>query len=156
MRRFGRNRLLVALAVIGPGVITAAADNDAGGIMTYTQAGARYRYDLLWVIVVITFVLAMIQEMCARMGTVTQKGLSELIRENFGVKWDYVRPWRIADREPCYHHGGVRWHCHQSGNIRAAEVCHGASGRHSDMGVSGQRHLPSRREGAHGTRRVCF
>jgi NRAMP (natural resistance-associated macrophage protein)-like metal ion transporter len=87
MRRFGRNRLLVALAVIGPGVITAAADNDAGGIMTYTQAGARYRYDLLWVIVVITFVLAMIQEMCARMGTVTQKGLSELIRENFGVKW---------------------------------------------------------------------
>ncbi len=87
MRRLGRRRLLLLLAIIGPGVITAAADNDAGGIMTYTQAGARYHYDLLWVILVITFVLAMTQEMCARMGSVTQKGLGELIRENFGVKW---------------------------------------------------------------------
>ena len=87
MRRLGRTRLLLFLAVIGPGIITAAADNDAGGIITYTAAGAKYRYDLLWVIVVITFVLAMIQEMCARMGVVTQKGLGELIRENFGVKW---------------------------------------------------------------------
>jgi NRAMP (natural resistance-associated macrophage protein)-like metal ion transporter len=73
--------------VIGPGIITSAADNDAGGIMTYIQAGAMYRYNLLWVIVLITFVLAMVQEMCARMGVVTQKGLGELIRENFGVKW---------------------------------------------------------------------
>jgi NRAMP (natural resistance-associated macrophage protein)-like metal ion transporter len=87
MRRFGRNRLLLLFAVIGPGIITSAADNDAGGIMTYTQAGAKYRFDLLWVIVLITFVLAMVQEMCARMGVVTQKGLGELIRENFGVKW---------------------------------------------------------------------
>ncbi|MCE5315186.1 MAG: Nramp family divalent metal transporter [Armatimonadota bacterium] len=87
MRRLGRNRLLAFLAVIGPGIITAAADNDAGGITTYSVAGALYRYDLLWVIVLITFVLAMIQEMCARMGVVTQKGLGELIRENFGVKW---------------------------------------------------------------------
>lgn len=87
MKRLSRNRMLLFLAVIGPGVITAAADNDAGGIITYTQAGAAYRYDLLWVIVVITIVLAMIQEMCARMGVVTQKGLGELIRENFGVKW---------------------------------------------------------------------
>ncbi|MCL5104568.1 MAG: Nramp family divalent metal transporter [Armatimonadetes bacterium] len=87
MRRLGRNRLLMLFAFIGPGVITAAADNDAGGITTYSVAGALYRYDLLWVIVIITFVLAMIQEMCARMGVVTQKGLGELIRENFGVKW---------------------------------------------------------------------
>ena len=87
MRRPGRSRLLLFLAVIGPGIITSAADNDAGGIMTYTQAGARYRFELLWVIVLITFVLAMVQEMCARMGAVTQKGLGELIRENFGVKW---------------------------------------------------------------------
>ncbi|MCE5322621.1 Nramp family divalent metal transporter [bacterium] len=87
MRRLGRKRLLMFLAVIGPGIITAAADNDAGGITTYSVAGALYRYDLLWVIVLITFVLAMIQEMCARMGVVTQKGLGELIRENFGVKW---------------------------------------------------------------------
>ena len=87
MKRLGRKRLLLLFAVIGPGIITAAADNDAGGIMTYTQAGALYRFDLLWVIVLITFALAMIQEMCARMGVVTQKGLGELIRENFGVKW---------------------------------------------------------------------
>lgn len=87
MRRLGRGRLLLFLAVIGPGIITSAADNDAGGIMTYTAAGAKYRYELLWVIVLITFVLAMVQEMCARMGAVTQKGLGELIRENFGVKW---------------------------------------------------------------------
>lgn len=87
MKRLGRKRLILLLAMIGPGIITSAADNDAGGIMTYTQAGARYRYDLLWVILIITFVLAMTQEMCARMGAVTQKGLGELVRENFGVKW---------------------------------------------------------------------
>jgi Mn2+/Fe2+ NRAMP family transporter len=87
MRRLSRKRLFLVLALIGPGIITAAADNDAGGIMTYITAGAMYRYSLLWVIIVITLVLAMIQEMCARMGVVTQKGLGELIRENFGVKW---------------------------------------------------------------------
>lgn len=87
MRRFGRARLMLLLAAIGPGIITSAADNDAGGIITYTFAGAAYRYSLLWVMVLITFVLAMVQEMCARMGVVTQKGLGELIRENFGVKW---------------------------------------------------------------------
>lgn len=87
MKRFGKNRILLFLAIIGPGIITAAADNDAGGITTYSVAGALYRYNLLWVLIAITFVLAMIQEMCARMGAVTQKGLGELIRENFGVKW---------------------------------------------------------------------
>ena len=87
MRRLRRYKPLMILALIGPGIITSAADNDAGGIITYIQAGAKYRYDLLWVLILITFVLAMIQEMSARMGTVTQKGLGELIRENFGVKW---------------------------------------------------------------------
>lgn len=87
MRRLRRYRPLLLLALIGPGIITSAADNDAGGIITYIQAGARYRYDLLWVLVLLTFALAMIQEMSARMGTMTQKGLGELIRENFGVKW---------------------------------------------------------------------
>ncbi|MCL5103911.1 MAG: Nramp family divalent metal transporter [Armatimonadetes bacterium] len=87
MKRPGRNRLMLFLAILGPGIIMGAADNDAGGITTYSVAGASYRYDLLWVIVVITFTLAMVQEMCSRMGVVTQKGLGELIRENFGVKW---------------------------------------------------------------------
>ncbi len=82
-----RRRLLLFLAVMGPGIITGLADDDAGGITTYSVAGANYKYELLWILVLITFVLAMTQEMCARMGVVTQKGLGELIRENFGVKW---------------------------------------------------------------------
>ncbi|MBI2844881.1 MAG: Nramp family divalent metal transporter [Armatimonadetes bacterium] len=72
---------------MGPGIITSAADNDAGGIATYSIAGAMYGYQLLWVMVAITFVLVIVQEMAARMGTVTQKGLGELIREEFGVRW---------------------------------------------------------------------
>jgi NRAMP (natural resistance-associated macrophage protein)-like metal ion transporter len=75
------------LLVLGPGVISAAAGNDAGGIATYAQAGAAYGYSLLWVMLVITVSLALVQEMCARMGAVTGKGLSDLIREQFGVGW---------------------------------------------------------------------
>jgi Mn2+/Fe2+ NRAMP family transporter len=72
---------------MGPGIITSAADNDAGGITTYSVAGARYGYDLLWALILITVVLAIVQEMSARMGAVTQKGLGEMIREEFGVRW---------------------------------------------------------------------
>lgn len=74
------------LAVIGPGIITASVDNDAGGITTYTIAGAHFGYSLLWMLIPITIVLIVVQEMCARMGVVTGKGLSDLIRENFGLK----------------------------------------------------------------------
>jgi NRAMP (natural resistance-associated macrophage protein)-like metal ion transporter len=74
------------LAVIGPGIITASVDNDAGGITTYTLAGAHFGYSLLWTLVPITVALIVVQEMCARMGVVTGKGLSDLIRENFGVR----------------------------------------------------------------------
>ncbi len=80
-------RILIFLAIMGPGIITACADNDAGGIATYSIAGAHYGYRLLWLLLITTFCLAVIQEMCARMGTVTGKGLSDLIRENFGLKW---------------------------------------------------------------------
>jgi NRAMP (natural resistance-associated macrophage protein)-like metal ion transporter len=88
-RRFlaWRARLLVALAIIGPGIITANADNDAGGISTYSVAGASYGYSLLWMLVLITFSLAVTQEMGARMGAATGKGLAALIRERYGVKW---------------------------------------------------------------------
>ncbi len=72
---------------MGPGLIAALAGNDAGGIGTYSFAGARYGYRLLWLLLVITFVLALVQEMAARMGAVTQKGLGELIREQYGVGW---------------------------------------------------------------------
>ncbi len=81
------NRLLLLLGVLGPGLISAAAGDDAGGIATYAQAGASYGFQLLWVMLLITVSLAVVQEMCARMGAITQKGLSDLIREEFGVRW---------------------------------------------------------------------
>src|SRR5437667_11466149 len=80
-------RLLAVVAVIGPGIITANVDNDAGGIATYSQAGAAFGYSLLWTLIPITVALIVVQEMCARMGVVTGKGLSDLIRERFGVRW---------------------------------------------------------------------
>ncbi len=78
--------ILLFLSIIGPGIITASIDNDASGITTYSVAGARYGYMLLWTLIPTTIALIVIQEMVARMGVVTGKGLSALIRENFGVK----------------------------------------------------------------------
>jgi NRAMP (natural resistance-associated macrophage protein)-like metal ion transporter len=72
--------------VIGPGIITANVDNDAGGITTYSLAGAQFGTQLLWTLIPITIALIVVQEMAARMGAVTGKGLADLIRENFGVK----------------------------------------------------------------------
>jgi Mn2+/Fe2+ NRAMP family transporter len=82
-----RARLMMMLGVIGPGIITANADNDAGGISTYSVAGASYGYSLLWMLVLITFSLAVTQEMGARTGAATGKGLAALIRERYGVRW---------------------------------------------------------------------
>lgn len=79
-------RILIFLSVVGPGIITANADNDVGGILTYSQAGAQFGYSLLWLLVPVTIALVVTQEMCARMGAITGKGLADLIRENFGVK----------------------------------------------------------------------
>ncbi|MEK7189674.1 MAG: divalent metal cation transporter, partial [Patescibacteria group bacterium] len=79
-------RVLLILSVIGPGIITANADNDAGGISTYSIAGAHYGYSLLWVLFLITFSLGITQEFGMRLGIVTGKGLAALIREKFGVK----------------------------------------------------------------------
>jgi Mn2+/Fe2+ NRAMP family transporter len=77
---------MMMLAVVGPGFITASVDNDAGGIFTYSLAGAQFGYSLLWVMIPITVALIVVQEMSARMGTVTGKGLSDLIREEFGFR----------------------------------------------------------------------
>ena len=85
-----RIRILLFLAVLGPGFITANVDNDAGGIYTYSQAGAAYGYTLLWTMIPITLALIVVQEMCARMGAVTGKGLSDLIREEFGLRMTFV------------------------------------------------------------------
>lgn len=84
-RRFWRS-LGVFFALIGPGIITSNVDNDAGGITTYSLAGAQYGLSLLWILIPITIALIIIQEMCARMGVVSGKGLSDLIRERFGAK----------------------------------------------------------------------
>jgi NRAMP (natural resistance-associated macrophage protein)-like metal ion transporter len=81
-----RRRLTLLLAVIGPGLITSNVDNDAGGIATYSQAGAQYGYALLWSLIPMTIALYVTEEMCARMGVITGKGLSDLIREEFGFR----------------------------------------------------------------------
>lgn len=80
-------RLLTYLAILGPGMITANAGNDAGGIATFASVGAEFGYQLLWILIPIAISLGIVQEMCARMGAVTGKGLADLIREQFGVRW---------------------------------------------------------------------
>ncbi len=89
-RRGWRARVMLLLAVIGPGFITANVDNDAGGIFTYSQAGAQFGYSLLWTMIPITVALVVVQEMAARMGAVTGKGLSDLIREQFGFRLTFI------------------------------------------------------------------
>jgi Mn2+/Fe2+ NRAMP family transporter len=84
-----RYRLLALFAVIGPGFITANVDNDPGGILTYSQAGAKYGYTLLWTLIPTTVALIVVQEMAARMGAITGKGLSDLIREEFGLRMTF-------------------------------------------------------------------
>ena len=81
-----RRRLTLLLAVVGPGLITSNVDNDAGGISVYTQSGAQYGYMLLWSLIPMTIALYVTEEMCARMGVITGKGLSDLIREEFGFR----------------------------------------------------------------------
>ena len=82
-----RRRYLGYLAILGPGMIAASAGNDAGGIATFASVGAEHGYRLLWILIPITISLGLVQEMCARMGVVTGKGLADLIRERFGVRW---------------------------------------------------------------------
>lgn len=87
-RTVARRRGFIAyLAIIGPGMVAANAGNDAGGIATYASAGASYGYHLLWAFIPMTISLGLVQEMCTRMGVVTGKGLADLIRERFGVRW---------------------------------------------------------------------
>src|SRR5947207_10209221 len=81
-----RYQIAVFFAVLGPGFITAVVDNDSGGIFTYSAAGARWGYLPLWTLAPITLALIITQEMCSRMGAVTGKGLSDLIREEFGLR----------------------------------------------------------------------
>ena len=86
MRRNPR-ALLRWLAILGPGLIATSAGNDAGGIATYSQAGAKFGYQLIWVMVILTVSFGVVQEMCARLGAATGRGLLDLIRERFGIAW---------------------------------------------------------------------
>jgi Mn2+/Fe2+ NRAMP family transporter len=83
-------KMLGLLAFLGPGIVAANAGNDAGGIATYASIGARYQYDLLWMMALLTVSLIVVQEMAARMGAVTGKGLAELIREQYGPRWSML------------------------------------------------------------------
>ena len=85
--RSRRSRFIVLLGLLGPGLIAANAGNDAGGIATYSEVGAKYGHTLLWAMLLITVSLALVQRSAARMGTVTGKGLAELIRERYGIRW---------------------------------------------------------------------
>jgi len=85
-KRRRRAYWLIALSILGPGLISASAGNDAGGIYTYSSMGSQFGYSMLWVMVVLTLGMGIVQEMCARMGAVTGKGLSDLIRENFPLR----------------------------------------------------------------------
>ena len=84
--RLWRRQLIIFFAVVGPGLITSNVDNDAGGIYTYSQAGAQYGYLLLWTLIPMTIILFITEEMAARLGVITGKGLSDLIREEFGFR----------------------------------------------------------------------
>src|SRR5258708_11572807 len=86
LRKSWRSRIVLFLAVVGPGFITANVDNDPGGIYTYSLAGAQFGYSLLWTMIPITVALVVVQEMSSRMGAITGKGLSDLIREEFGFR----------------------------------------------------------------------
>ena len=93
MKRFLRRwkiRILIFAAVVGPGIITANVDNDAGGILTYSQAGAQFGHGLLWTLIPVTLALILVQELAGRMGAVTGKGLSDLIREEFGFRVTFL------------------------------------------------------------------
>ncbi|HWY91194.1 MAG TPA: Nramp family divalent metal transporter, partial [Solirubrobacteraceae bacterium] len=85
-----RTRLFIFLGLLGPGLIAANAGNDAGGVATYSSVGAKYGYELLWTILLITISLAIVQMLAARMGVVTGKGLAELIREEYGIRWSVI------------------------------------------------------------------
>jgi Mn2+/Fe2+ NRAMP family transporter len=87
LRKQASIRMLAVVGVLGPGLVAANAGNDAGGVATYASVGAKYGYDLLWMMVLITVSLIVVQEMAARMGAVTGKGLAELIREQYGPRW---------------------------------------------------------------------
>ncbi len=126
MKKINRKNLILFLSILGPGIITANVDNDAGGIATYSVAGAHFGYSLLWTLIPITVALIVVQEMVARMGVVTGKTLGDLIRENFGVKATfYLMLCSYLCRLGEYGGGVCRMGC-QYGDIWSKQIYIGA------------------------------
>src|SRR5213080_3791062 len=136
-----RRRLTLLLAVVGPGLITSNVDNDAGGISVYTQAGAQYGYALLWSLIPMTIALYVTEEMCARMGVVTGKGLSDLIR-GIWIPADVFRDDHRFFCGPSQRGGGV---CRRGGgdaNFRDQPIRRRADRRDPRLGAGDSRDLP--------------
>ncbi len=127
---FWLRRFFLFFTIIGPGLITASADNDAPGIATYSISGAKYGYGFLWIIVLITVGEVLVQEMAARMGAVTGKGTADLIRERFGVKTSaFAMAGLLAAREYRHDPGTVCW-CRSGGRtLRNQPLYHRSLGR---------------------------
>ena len=119
-RRLGRTRLFIFLAVMGPGLITAASDNDAGGVTTWSVAGSKYGYSLLWVLLLITPILAVTQEMGARMGAVTGQGPGGAHPRTLQHEGHGLRHARHADRQLRHHGGRVQ---RRGGGLRPGRTC---------------------------------
>jgi hypothetical protein len=115
-------RLLALLSVVGPGFITANVDNDSGGILTYSQAGAKYGYALLWTLVPTTIALIAVQEMASRMAAATGKGLSDLIREEFGLRITFFTMVVLGLRRSRQHIRGVRRNRVGHGYFRSEQI----------------------------------
>ena len=127
----GAAAVAILLAVIGPGFITANVDNDAGGIFTYSQAGAQFGYSLLWTMIPITIALVVVQEMASRMGAVTGKGLSDLIREEFGFRVTFFLMLALVVTNFGNVVARVRRRRQQSRAVRLVEVHRRAGSRQS-------------------------
>ena len=147
-RLFGRFRyhILIFFAVIGPGFITAMVDNDSGGIYTYSAAGARWGYLPLWTLLPITLVLIITQEMCSRMGAVTGKGLSDLIREEFGLRITFIMMTLLVYDEFHQRGGGVRRRRQLARVIPHQPVHLRAAFRRGGLVSGGEGKLPQRGE----------
>ena len=144
--RMTRRRLALFLAVVGPGLITSNVDNDAGGITTYTTAGAHFGYTLLWSLIPMTIALYVSEEMCARMGVVTGKGLSDLIREEFGFRSTFfvmVAALAVDLGNTVAEFAGV---AASDANLRRQQIYFRAAGRHRRLAAGSEGKLsPSRK-----------
>ena len=122
-------------------MITANAGNDAGGIATFASVGADHGYRLLWILIPITISLGIVQEMCARMGAVTGKGLADLIRERFGVRWTALVMLALLDRQRRRYRFGVCRHRGGDGTVRRAAFHLGAARGNCDLVAGRERDL---------------